>query len=85
MKKQNAGDGAPGFPVVAEEKRPVPGGSGPLPPAAAAIPQANVDAVNALHKKFMFTMKKGAALAFEIGRLLREIWGQQDAYTSWPD
>jgi hypothetical protein len=95
MKKPEAIVGTPGFSfpegltvktrVIAEEKGPVPGGGGPLPPAVAAIPQAEIDAVSALHKKFMAAMKKGAVLAFEIGRLLREIWGQQDAYTSWPN
>jgi hypothetical protein len=29
-------------------------------------------------------MAKGAALAFELGKILRDIWGRMDASESWP-
>lgn len=32
----------------------------------------------------LLAMKKETAYAFEIGKCLREIWGQQDVCTSWP-
>jgi hypothetical protein len=54
-------------------------------PAVKGISPDKIDAVNALHKKFMSAMKKGAALAFEIGKRLRKMWGQLDAHDSWPD
>jgi hypothetical protein len=57
----------------------------PVPvPAAGEISPGKIKEVNALHKKFIFTMKKGAALAFEIGKILNGIWGQLDARESWP-
>ena len=48
------------------------------------ISAARIEGVNALHKKFISTMKKGALLAFEIGKTLREIWERLDGYDSWP-
>ena len=54
-------------------------------PAAGEISPEAVGDINALHKKFMSAMKKGAALAFEIGKRLREIWGRLEARDSWPD
>ncbi|MDR2053802.1 MAG: DUF3102 domain-containing protein [Treponema sp.] len=63
----------------------VPPGNEPPPPAAAEISPDKIEAVNALHKKFVSAMKKGAVFAFEIGKRLREIWGRQKARDSWPD
>jgi hypothetical protein len=40
---------------------------------------------NSSYKEFTFAMKKGAAYAFEAGKILNEIWGQLDARDSWPD
>jgi hypothetical protein len=41
--------------------------------------------VNNLHKKFVSAMRKGAQIAFEIGKHLRDIWGSLDANASWPE
>ena len=60
-------------------------GGGAPAPVPVEISSDKIGEINALHKKFTSVMKKGAAYAFEIGKKLREIWGQQDAYTSWPD
>jgi hypothetical protein len=71
--------------VFAEETGLVPRGEAPPPaPAVGEIAPDKIEAINSLYKKFIFTMKKGAALAFEIGKMLREIWDQMDAYDSWP-
>jgi hypothetical protein len=67
--------------IIPREGAPLPA---PVPEAGEIPPEAAGD-INALHKKFMSSMKKGAALAFEIGRRLREIWGRMDARGSWPD
>jgi hypothetical protein len=51
----------------------------------AEISPDKIAEVNALYKKFVFTMKKGASFAFEIGKILNEIWGQLAVDDSWPD
>jgi hypothetical protein len=56
----------------------------PPVPAAAGIAPDRIKEVNDLYKKFLFTMKKGARIAFEIGKLLYEMWGQLHAEDSWP-
>jgi hypothetical protein len=62
-------------------------GAPPSPPVPApgGISPGKIEQANALHKKFVSAMKKGAALAFEIGKILGEIWGRMDARDSWPD
>ncbi|MDR2185428.1 MAG: DUF3102 domain-containing protein [Treponema sp.] len=57
----------------------------PVQPSAPAAFTDAAAAANALHNKFLAAMKKGAALAFEIGKLLREVWSQLEAGASWPD
>jgi hypothetical protein len=49
-----------------------------------AIPRDKIKKVNGLHKRFFSVVKRSALIAFEIGKLLREIWGQLDGYDSWP-
>ena len=48
------------------------------------ISAARVTEVNNLHKRFVRIMKKGAFAAFEIGKILRDIWDRIDAHESWP-
>ena len=61
----------------------IPREEAPAPEAGEIFPEAVGD-INALHRKFMSAMKKGAALAFEIGKRLRDIWGRLEARDSWP-
>jgi hypothetical protein len=56
----------------------------PSLPLPAEVPPDEITAVNALHKKFALAMKKGALFAFEIGKRLREIWGQLEDCEGWP-
>jgi hypothetical protein len=63
----------------------IPRGESPPPaPAAGIITPDQIAAANSLHKRFMSTLKKGARLAFEIGKLLHGIWEQLHAGDSWP-
>ncbi|MDR2053801.1 MAG: DUF3102 domain-containing protein [Treponema sp.] len=48
-------------------------------PAVGEIFREKINSVNNL------CMKRSADFAFEIGKRLREIWGQQKARDSWPD
>ncbi|MDR1373499.1 MAG: DUF3102 domain-containing protein [Treponema sp.] len=73
--------------AYAEEAGLIPREEAP-PPAPAPVPVEifldKAEEVNTLYKKFLFTMKKGAAFTFEIGKILKEVWEQLDVYTSWP-
>jgi len=48
------------------------------------ISVSRADEVKTLYRKFLFTMKKGAKYAFEMGGILRDIWGRLDCCDSWP-
>jgi hypothetical protein len=48
-------------------------------------PADKIKAVNGLHKRFVSTLKKGALLAFEAGKILGELQDQLEAGASWPD
>ena len=52
--------------------------------AATDISVSRVDEANALYRKFISAMIKGAKYAFEIGKILHDIWGRLDAHDSWP-
>ena len=49
------------------------------------ISVARITEANKLHKSFVRIMKKGATTAFEIGKILRDIWDRMDAHESWPE
>jgi hypothetical protein len=61
-------------------------GEGPFTPVPATteISPDKIGEINTLHKKFVSTMKKGALIAFEIGKLLMEPWGKLSPVDSWP-
>jgi hypothetical protein len=48
------------------------------------ISAARIAEINSLHKNLVKTLKKGAMIAFEIGKELRDIWGRLDTLDSWP-
>jgi hypothetical protein len=73
--------------AYAEETGLIPCGDTPPPapvPAPEVIPPEKIEEVNNLYKKFMFAMRKGARIAFEIGKLLMEPWGKLEPVDSWP-
>jgi hypothetical protein len=43
-----------------------------------------VEKINDRYKQFLLSMKKGARLAFELGKMLRELYGKLPATASWP-
>jgi len=47
------------------------------------ISAARIEEVNNLHRRFVKILTKGALTAFEIGKILRDIWGRLDAHDSW--
>ena len=51
---------------------------------ATDISAARITEANNLHKSFVKLMQKGAITAFEIGKILRDIWDRLDAHESWP-
>ncbi|MCL2722202.1 MAG: DUF3102 domain-containing protein [Treponema sp.] len=48
------------------------------------ISASKIAKVNDLHKQFITILKKGAMMAFEIGKILRDIYNRLDGYDSWP-
>jgi hypothetical protein len=52
--------------------------------APAKAPGNRIEEANRLHKRFVSTLKKGAALAFEIGKILKEEWDKLEGSGSWP-
>jgi hypothetical protein len=54
----------------------------PAPPTD--LSAARIAEVNALHKKFVSSLQKGAKTAFQAGAILREMCGQLPAEVSWP-
>jgi hypothetical protein len=51
----------------------------------ADVPADKIKAVNGLHKRFVSAMRKGALLAFEAGKILKELREGLEAADSWPD
>jgi hypothetical protein len=74
--------------VTVKKKALVSAGDGLIPSGKTAPPTdisaARIGVVNGLHKRFVSTLKKGALIAFEIGKNLRDIWERLDAADSWP-
>jgi len=50
----------------------------------ADISAARIAKINGMHKKFFSMLKKGAMMAFEIGKELNDLNGCQNEYDSWP-
>jgi hypothetical protein len=53
-------------------------------PVSEEIFLEKIEKANRLHKRFVSTIKKGALIAFEIGKLLVEWWGKLGPVDSWP-
>jgi hypothetical protein len=68
-----------------EETGLIPGGDSPppVPEEAGNFPE-RVEEINALYRKFILTIKKGALLAFGIGEKLKETWDLLGPADSWP-
>jgi hypothetical protein len=75
MKKPKAGEGLPPLAPLPEEQKTVPSGDDP---AQVEISRSTIDRINAL------CVKRDAAFAFEVGKLLYEVWGKLDVCESWP-
>ena len=70
MKEENPEEEFSEYPVLPVQNTPI------------DISTAQIAEANTLHKKFIKCMKKGAMTAFEIGKILREIWSHLNAYDS---